>query len=247
MKNKSEVVNAINSWGANEDYAAAIIFGSFATGSEDSDVDLFIVTYSEKLSKPHTSKLTISGKAFDVTFLSMSQLISMIKGQVRSHSFKPQILDSIIVFDKTNRVTALKTEVEKDASPADKKLIDFSSVKYALYEATDAIEKNIAKDPDTALLLMHEDVGTLIKYHFRLNEKWQLPTKKTLSNLADWDKEFTVKLKNFLKETDPSAKFGVWKTLVKTVGDQMNSKDNGLACNCELCQENLNYLNTAHE
>jgi hypothetical protein len=120
--------------------------------------------------------------------------------------------------------------------------MDFSVLKYALHDITDSIEKNLDKNPETALLLMHTDVETLIKYFFRLSEKWQVPAKKTLGNLEEWDKGFAERLKEFVKESDPKIKFEIWKVLLGKVRDLMNSTDNGLMCDCVFCQENIKSI-----
>lgn len=243
MKNKSEVIESVKKWIENENYASVVIYGSFTSEQwKNSDVDLFVITFTEELPKPHTSKIEIDGIQFDVTFISTSQFISMVKGQVRSHSFKPQLVDSIIVFDKTNRIAALKEDVSKEASPAKKDLLDFFTVRYSLRDATEGIEKNLKDDPATSLLLMHTSLEILIKFFYRLNEKWQVPAKNTLAELEEWGGDFGKHIKALISENNVEKKFGIWNKLLEMIEDQMKTGNKTLQCDCSKCQENLKSL-----
>ena len=102
------------------------------------------------------------------------------------------------------------------------------------------MERNIDKDPHSALLSMHAGINDLLKIHYRFNEKWWISDKRILQDLSEWDKSFADILKEFLIKSEIKEKFKIWSQIVDYISSQMGEKIT--VCDCNNCKLDLQNL-----
>ena len=249
-RNLKSVIGIVKTWEKFDNFISALLFGSVARGeyTEGSDLDLFIVTSKERADtsiKRHLNRIQISEIPVDIVFMSLGDFIKLTTEQLNKHDFLPQIIDSIIVFDKTNKLALLKEEAKLAGVPKKYTIANHPTVYYALYDVTEPIERYLKSDPMTSLLLMHLNLEILIKYFYRLNGKWQVPTKKVLRDLKTWDGNFAQLLENLISAPDLKEKVNYWTNIIEYIKSKMPSisYDRFMNCTCEECLDDIKLLN----
>lgn len=223
-------------------YAGAFVFGSVARreATEDSDLDIKVITRDIEINNVFNHPF-IFGMKIDITFGALSKLPLEIAREA-SNGWRPMIVGSIILFDKTGDLVRLR-EQAGSISPQNFTENDLLKYRIECYHTENRIKDNLVKDPMTALLTMHTSIEDLFKFHYRFHEKWWIGSKRLLSDLDMWDRDLAVFLRLFLKEHRVTIKYGFWSDIVDYVLSQIGGK---LAidgsCSCTICSDELSHF-----
>lgn len=225
-------------------YEAAFIFGSVAEGStsEQSDLDIIVLTNQhnpcENVNHPH-----VYGVKLDISFTGFAKFNAQTEWHLKNDDRGTWLINSIILFDKTGRVTRLK-EAIKNTKPKRYTKKDYQWTQFMLYHANSKVERYISSNPASALYSMHANIGEVIKNHYKLQGKWWVSSKKILEDLETWDKPLATLAKKFVSTAEVKEKFQVWSQIIDHVtavmGGRQPIEEN--ICNCLTCQQDLGHL-----
>jgi hypothetical protein len=97
-----------------ERYQGAFIFGSVARGDSTnlSDFDVKVVV-NQNNPCPNINHPVIAGIKLDITFGSFAQLQTFTHNELERGERIPMLAESIIVFDKTGQLTALREHAQQ--------------------------------------------------------------------------------------------------------------------------------------
>lgn len=227
----------------NDRYIGAFVFGSAAREEVNNDSDLDVkVVLGETSPCNNINHPSIEGVKLDIKFLSLGKLRLEISEEERSGRI-PMIAESIILFDKTGVLRGLKEE-KRLLRPRKFSKSDYQNQQFFIYHANDKVERNLEKDPHSALLSMHAGVKELLKIHYEINGKWQVSSKRTLRDLDQWDSKLADFVRRFVEATDIKLKFAAWSAIIDHVTDQMGGrmKIEENVCNCRECKVDLANL-----
>lgn len=222
-------------------YLAAFIFGSVARGetTENSDLDVQVITATDNPCR-NINHPVIGGVKLDLTFLSLAQLKARIQPAMEQRERIPVLAEMLIVFDKTQELAKLR-EVALQVTPVDVAPDAYQFMQFMFYHGNDKAERNLERDPQTALLVMHVGLNEFLKYHYRLQQRWWVSSKRLLPDLRNWDPALAQLLEAFVATADVHDKFQLWSAIIDHVllpvgGRQPISENN---CDCVVCQKDL--------
>lgn len=230
-----------------ERYLGAFVFGSVARG-EATDRSDFDVKVAVERDNPcsNINHAVIGGVKLDITFSSLEQLRAATGREIAAGSRVPMIAESLIAFDKTGALDALRGRARvarpKPVTPADHQLLQF-----LLFHSNEKIERYLDDDPPTALLGLHMNLGEVLTIHYQLRGHWRVSSKRLLADLRDWDPPLADLIAAFIAETELRAKFAQWSRILDHVlaplGGRQPIAEN--SCACEVCARDLAMLSAS--
>lgn len=230
--------------GHDGDYTGAFVFGSVARGEthDQSDFDAKVVVDRDNpcgnINHPF-----VGGVKLDITFSSLEQLREATEREIAAGSRVPIVAESTIVFDKTGELGALRERARvagpEPVTPADHQLLQF-----LLYHSNEKIERYLERDPPTALLGLHMNLGDALTIHYRLRGKWRVSSKRLLADLRAWDPALAELVGAFVSTIELGEKFALWSRIVDHVlaplGGRQPIAEN--TCACATCARDLATL-----
>lgn len=237
-------VEAIKSLAKLPRYQAAFVFGSVAEGisTEKSDLDVRVIVDNDNACQ-NVNHPIIDGYKLDLSFKSFRQIEEAIEEDIKKAERRPVLAGALIVFDKTGQLTNLKQKADQ-ARPKQLLKPDYLYAQFMLHHANDKVERYLHNDPVSSLYSMHANIGDVLKYHYQLNGRWWVSSKKIMADLESWDPELASLLKHFVSTSEVKTKFKHWSEIMDYVTTQMGGRqaiaDNN--CDCEVCQADLANL-----
>ena len=230
-------------------YLAAYIFGSVARGeaTEHSDLDVHIIV-GEDNPCTNINHPVINGVKLDLSCISLAQLKARTNNEIERRERLPMIAESYIVFDKTDELARLQERARlvkpKDISPE-----EYQFLQFMFYHGNDKVERNLNADPTTALLVMHVGLNDFLKYHYQLQQKWWVSSKRLLADLQRWDAPLAQLVEHFVATSDIQTKFAYWSAIIDHIlapigGRQPIAENN---CDCEICRQDLAIIYSDQE
>lgn len=237
-------VQAIEGLQAYERYLGAFIFGSLARleATDKSDCDVQVIV-DEDNACTNINHPVIEGVKLDLTFLSLAQLKARTQQEMERHERLPMIAESVIVFDKTDQLLPLQ-EQAKQAQPIKTRDEELQFLQFMFFHGNDKVERNLEADPITALLVMHVGLNDFLHYHYQINQRWWVSSKRLLADLRSWDLPLALLLEQFVTTSDVQRKFACWSAIIdhilEPVGGRQPIAENN--CDCAVCQRDLSTL-----
>src|SRR5579863_6193001 len=222
-------------------YLAALIFGSLARGmtTEKSDLDV-IVLVDEDNSCSNVNHPIIDGVKLDLTFISFDQLKARTKREMEERERIPIVAESLIVFDKTGTLAQL----QEQASVVMPKAVlpeEIQFLQFMFYHGNNKVERNLESDPMTALFVMHVGLNEFLKYHYQLQQRWWISSKRMLVDLRSWDAPLAQLIERFVATCEIHTKFALWSAIIdhilKPLGGRQPIAENN--CDCAVCRKDL--------
>ena len=228
-------------------YEAAFIFGSVARSDTSalSDLDVKVITDLDNpcanINHPH-----IGGVKLDLTFGSAAQLEAATRAEIERGERIPMLAESLIVFDKTGQLTALRARAQQ-ARPKPYTAADHQLIQFWFFHMNDKAERFLQSDPHVALLAMHMNINEVLDIHYRLRERWRLSSKRLLQDMRQWDAAMAHLLEAFVTTADAQAKFAVWTKIVDHVLQPLGGRQpiDHNTCQCNVCRDDLAQLRDA--
>ncbi len=222
-------------------YLAAYIFGSVARGeaAEQSDLDVQVVVNKENVC-PNVNHPIIAGVKLDLSFRSLQQVRERTQQEMGQRERIPWIAESLVVFDKMNELAQLQTQACQ-VQPKSVLPEEYQWLQFMFFHGNNKVQRNLDRDPVTALLVMHVGLNDFLKYHYQLQQRWWVSSKRLLADLRQWDMPLAQLLEQFVATADVHAKFGYWSAIIDHIleplgGRQPISENN---CDCKVCQHDL--------
>lgn len=236
--------DAIAALARDERYLAALVFGSVARGEGNqlSDFDAKVVVAGDAACAAINHPF-VGGVKLDISFNTFEQLRRSTAGEVERGERPPIVGESLVVFDKTGGLSALRNEAQQARpvpfDPSKRQLLLFM-----LYHMHDKATRHLGSDPASALLSMHCNFNELLHYHYQLNARWWLSDKRLLPDLRVWDPSLARLIESFVASCDVAAKYAAWSAIVEHVarplgGMQPIAENN---CDCDECRADLAAL-----
>ena len=230
-------------------YLGAYIFGSIARGEATaySDLDVHIIV-DEDNPCTNINHPIIDGIKLDLSFISSAQLKARTDKEMEQRERIPIIAESWIVFDKTSQLAELQ-EQARLVKP--KKILpdQYQFIQFMFYHGNNKVERNLDTDPTTALLAMHVGLNDFLKYHYQLQQKWWVSSKRLLADLQRWDFPLAQLVEHFVATSDIQTKFAYWSTIIDhilaPIGGRQSIAENN--CDCEVCQQDLAVIYSDQE
>ena len=222
-------------------YQAALIFGSLARGeaTDASDMDVKVVT-DEDNPCSNINHPVIGGVKLDLSFSSLPQFRASLDGEIASRERVPILAESLIIFDKTGELTKLCEEA-KAVQPRRVTQDEVQFLQFMFYHGNDKAERNVQSDPVTALLVMHVGLNDLLHFHYKIQGRWWVSSKRLLADLRSWDPPLAQLVERFVTICDVQAKFQVWSEIIdhilQPLGGRQPIAEN--MCHCLVCQVDL--------
>ena len=225
-------------------YLAAYIFGSFARGeaTESSDLDVHVIV-DEGNPCTNINHPIIDGLKLDITFLSLDQLKKRTSSEIEQRERIPIMAESLIIFDKTNELEQL----QKRASQTKPRKIlpeEYQFLQFMFFHGNDKVERNLEAAPLTALLVMHVGLNEFLKYHYQLQQRWWVSSKRLLADLYNWDLPLAHLMEHFVATCEVQAKFEYWSAIIdhilKPIGGRQPIAENN--CACAICRQDLSMI-----
>jgi predicted nucleotidyltransferase len=225
-------------------YLGAFIFGSLARweATERSDCDVQVIV-NEDNPCTNINHPVIEGVKLDLTFLSLSQLKKRTQQEMEKRERLPIIAEAFIVFDKTNQLISLQ-EQAKQARPLKTRSEELQLLQFMFFHGNDKVERNLETDPVTALLVMHVGLNEFLHYHYQIQGRWWVSSKRLLADLRCWDLPLAQLVEQFVTTCEVRPKFAYWSAIIdhilKPLGGRQPIAENN--CDCSVCQHDLSML-----
>ncbi|HCI82253.1 MAG TPA: hypothetical protein DHW02_21475 [Ktedonobacter sp.] len=230
-----------------ERYLAAFIFGSLARGeaTEHSDFDVKVIV-DEDNDCTNVNHPIIGDVKLDITFHSFAQAKAQLEREMKERERVPMLAESLIVFDKTGELATLQ-EQARQVRPKPVPPEEYQFMQFMFYHGNNKVERNLKNDPITALLVMHVGLNDFLHWHYRLQQRWWVSSKRLLRDLRTWDEPLAHLLEQFVVTSELHEKFALWSAIIDHIleplgGRQLIAENN---CHCEVCERDLSYLLTA--
>lgn len=115
------------------------------------------------------------------------------------------------------------------------------------YRGNDKVERNLEADPPTALLAMHVGLNDFLHYHYQINQRWWVSSKRLLADLRSWDPPLAQLIEQFVSTCDVQPKLACWSAIIDHIleplgGRQPIAENN---CACPVCQHDLSIFTTS--
>jgi hypothetical protein len=222
-------------------YQAALIFGSLARGeaTDASDMDVKVVT-DEDNPCSNINHPVIGGVKLDLSFASISQFRESLDREIANPERVPMFAESLIVFDKTGELTGLCEEA-KTVQPRKLAQDEVQFMQFMFYHGNDKAERNVQSDPVAALLVMHVGLNDFLHFHYKIQGRWWVSSKRLLADLRSWDPPLARLVERFVTSCDVQTKFQVWSAIIdhilEPLGGRQPIAEN--VCHCPVCQVDL--------
>lgn len=237
-------VNKIMKLAEDARYEAAFIFGSVAEGTsnEKSDLDVKVIV-DEDNTCDNINHPSFDDYKLDITFRSFKQIKRFTEDEIKKGEREPNLVRGIILFDKSGALTRLQEDI-RGLTPNRYTKKDYQFAQFMIYHANNKVERVLKDDPTASLYSMHDNIGEVLKIHFKLNGKWWVSSKNVLSSLDNWDKQLACLVRDFVTTTTVDEKYKHWSMIIDYVtmpmgGRQPISENN---CDCHVCQKDLAAL-----
>lgn len=237
-------VRAIERLEAHDRYLGAFIFGSLARqeATEQSDCDVQVIV-NEDNPCSNINHPIIEGVKLDLSFLSLEQLKARTHQEMEKRERIPLIAEALIVFDKTNQLADLQAQAQQ-AQPLKTRPEELQLLQFMFFHGNDKVQRNLEADPLTALLVMHVGLNEFLHYHYQINQKWWVSSKRLLADLREWDQPLARLLEQFVTTCEVQIKFAYWSAIIdhilEPVGGRQPIADNN--CECAVCKRDLAML-----
>ncbi len=225
-------------------YESAFIFGSAARGeiTEHSDLDVRIIVADQKTCD-FVNHPFINGVKLDISFQTFSEIEKITLEELQTAKRIAFLAESIILFDKTDRLKKLKKIVLK-AKPKKLSTKKHYWIKFMAYHATDKAKRFLKSNPLNSLYSMHSNIGEILKFHYQLNRHWWVSDKRILNDLHAWDPTLAKLLENFVQQNQAGSKFSLWQKITNHVlkpigGPQPITEIN---CHCDVCKKHMDAI-----
>ncbi|HTK06171.1 MAG TPA: nucleotidyltransferase domain-containing protein [Ktedonobacteraceae bacterium] len=222
-------------------YLAAFIFGSFARGeiTQHSDLDVHVIVDEDNLCT-NINHPVIGGVKLDLTFFSLRQLKERTAREMEQRQRVPMVAESLIVFDKTHELEQIQMQA-RQVRPVGVPPAEYQNLQFMFFHGNDKVQRNLEADPVTALLVMHVGLNEWLKYHYQLQQRWWVSSKRLLTDLRTWDLPLAQLLEQFVTTSDVRTKFTHWSAIIDHIleplgGRQPIAENN---CDCVVCQRDL--------
>lgn len=225
-------------------YLAAFVFGSFARGeaTEHSDLDVQVIVDEDNMCT-NINHPIIAGVKLDLTFLSLRQLRERTEREIAQRERVPMIAESIIVFDKTRELTQLQAQA-RQVLPEPVPPEEHQFLQFMFFHGNDKAQRHLDSDPLTALLVMHVGVNDWLHFHYRLQQRWWVSSKRLLADLRQWDAPLARLVEQFVATSEVHAKFANWSAIIdyiaRPLGGRQPIAENN--CACATCCHDLAML-----
>jgi predicted nucleotidyltransferase len=235
-------IEALEALAGAERYRAAFVFGSLARGDagDASDLDANVVT-AEPVECQRINHPRIGGVKLDLTFRSFEQLREQTDKEIRRSQRIPMVAESVVLFDKDGRVSALRDEARRvERKPVDPSEHDF--LQFLIQHADDKARR--AGDPAAALLAMSEGLADLLGIHYRLHGRWWVSNKRRLDDLRGWDRPLAELVAAFVATAEVGPKLRLWERIVARVLEPLGGRKpiEATSCTCPSCTADLAAL-----
>lgn len=227
-----------------ERYIGAFIFGSLARGetTEHSDLDVKIAVDEHNLCN-NINHPIINGVKLDITFNSLQQLKMFTDNEIEKGERIPPIAESIIVFDKTGALVEIR-EMARQVRPKAITAADHQFIQFMFFHGNDKVERYLKTDPTAALFVMHVGLNDFLKFHYQIQQKWWVSSKRLLVDLSIWDEPLVHLIERFISTCELAAKYQFWSAIIDHIlqplgGRQPIAENN---CNCTACKKDLSVL-----
>jgi hypothetical protein len=227
-----------------ERYIGAFIFGSLARGeaTEHSDLDVKVAVNKDNLCN-NINHPIINGVKLDITFNSLQQLKTFNDNEIEKAERIPMIAESLIVFDKTGALVEIR-EMARQVRPKAITAADHQFIQFMFVHGNDKVERYLKTDPTMALFVMHVGLNDFLKFHYQIQQKWWVSSKRLLADLSTWDESLVHLIERFVSTCELAAKYQFWSAIIDHIlqplgGRQPIAENN---CDCAVCREDLSVL-----
>ncbi|GCE07605.1 nucleotidyltransferase domain-containing protein [Dictyobacter aurantiacus] len=237
-------VQAIERLQFQDRYLGAFIFGSLARqeATDQSDCDVQVIV-DEDNPCANINHPVIGGVKLDLTFLSLAQLKARTQQEMERRERIPMIAESLTVFDKTGQLSALR-EQAMQVQPWKARPEELQLLQFMFFHGNNKVERNLDADPVTALLAMHVGLDDFLHYHYQIQGRWWVSSKRLLADLRGWDPPLSQLVEQFVTTGELHAKFGYWSAIIdhimKPIGGRQPIEENN--CECAVCRHDLGVL-----
>ncbi len=207
--------------------------------TEKSDLDVHVIV-DEDNACPNINHPIIASVKLDLSFRSLQQIKEFTYQEMERRERVPMIAESIIVFDKTHQLAQLQAQA-RQVKPKCILPEEYQFLQFMFFHGNDKVQRNLESDPVTALLVMHVGLNDFLHYHYQLQQRWWISSKRLLADLRQWDPSLAQLLEHFVTTADIHEKFGYWTSMIDYIlqplgGRQPISENN---CDCAVCQHDL--------
>ncbi len=227
-----------------ERYIGAFIFGSLARGeaTEHSDLDVQVAVNEHNFCN-NINHPVINSVKLDVTFNSLQQLKTFTDNEIEKGERIPLIAESIIVFDKTGALVEIR-EMARQVRPKAITAADHQFIQFMFFHGNDKVERYLKTDPTAALFVMHVGLNDFLKFHYQIQQKWWVSSKRLLVDLGTWDESLVHLIERFVSTCELAAKYQFWSAIIdhilQPLGGRQPIVENN--CDCAVCREDLSVL-----
>jgi hypothetical protein len=235
--------NAIAALADTERYLGAFIFGSVARGTANAQSDFDVrVLIDEDNPCANINHPVIGGVKLDLTFNSLAQPQRDTKQEIARATRLPMIAESIIVFDKTGALGALRDEARR-ATPPQATPDDYQLLRFLIKHADDKVRRTLETDPPAALFAMHLGLAELLDIDRRLRGRWEVSSKRLLTDLRVSDPALATLIEHFVGLGEIGPEFAVWGAIVAHIARPLQGWQ-GVEniCDCAVCQQDVAAL-----
>lgn len=225
-------------------YLGAFVFGSVVRGEQDknSDFDVIVAVDQDNNCKEINHPI-IKGLKLDISFRSLKQIEEMDDAVFKNGERIPMLAESIIVFDKTSKLTRLRNKFKK-AKPRKASQEDFQQIHFMLYHSDNKAKRNLDSDKATALLALSININDILKYHYQINGHWWLSNKRLLPDLRKWDPKMAKLVEKFVSTSQVDKKYKLWSQILDLVAKPIGGRKeiSEINCTCKICRKDLKLL-----
>lgn len=222
-------------------YLSAYVFGSIARGEQTKDSDLDVIVEVDKDNDcKEINHPTVNGIKLDITFRSYKQIEKDNVDVADKNKRIPMIAESIILFDKTGKLTKLRNKLKKiKRKKANKK--DFQFIQFMIFHADNKAKRSLYEDKASSLLSMSINVNEILDFHYHINGRWWLSNKRLLADLRKWDPRLAKILEKFVVEIDTENKYKYFSQILDHVAKPIGGRKEieNVNCNCVNCRRDL--------
>jgi hypothetical protein len=239
----------IKQLGQYERYIGAFIFGSLARGeaTENSDLDVQVLVNEDNPCN-NINHPFIDGVRLDLSFISLHQLKAATNDQMAKRERVPFIAESLIVFDKTGELMKLQ-EIARQARPRAITPADHQFIQFMFYHGNNKVERYLTTDPIKALFVMHVGLNDFLQFHYQIQQRWWVSSKRMLTDLGTWDEPLVELIKNFVVTCEVETKYRYWLAIIDHILEPLGGRQPIVEnnCDCAVCREDLSLFHVKHK
>jgi Polymerase beta, Nucleotidyltransferase len=225
-------------------YLGAFVFGSLARGeaTELSNLDVKVAVNEDNPCN-NINHPVINSVKLDITFNSLQQLKTFTNNEIEKGERVPMIAESLLVFDKTGALVEMR-KMARQVRPKAITAADHQFIQFMFFHGNDKVERYLKTDPIAALFVMHVGLNDFLKFHYQIQQKWWVSSKRLLVDLSTWDESLVHLIERFVSTCELAAKYQLWSAIIDHIlqplgGRQPIAENN---CDCVVCREDLSVL-----